>query len=226
MQTIDENRSKFIFVTGGVISSVGKGITTSFIGSILKGHGYNVTAIKIDPYINIDAGTFSPYEHGEVFVLNDGSEVDLDLGNYERMLDIYLTTENNITTGNIYNLVIKNERAGKYLGKTVQVVPHITDAIQNWILQVANQKINSSDRPDSNICLVEVGGVVGDIESMPFLEAIRQLQSKIKNPNYCHIHVSYLPQIMDGDQKTKPTQMSVRQMRSLGLFPDFVPFLK
>lgn len=214
--------SKFVFVTGGVISSVGKGIATSFIGAILKSYGHRVTAIKIDPYINIDAGTFSPYEHGEVFVLNDGAEVDLDLGNYERMLDICLTKNNNITTGKIYDLVINNERQGRYLGKTVQVIPHITDAIQNWLYLVASAHALEGDSSSPNICMVEVGGVVGDIESMPFLEAIRQFQNAVGRQNFCHIHLSPILKTIEGEQKTKPTQMSIRQIRSLGIHPDFI----
>ncbi|KII67717.1 CTP synthase 1 [Thelohanellus kitauei] len=216
-----KNRSKYIFVTGGVISGIGKGITTSFIGAILKAHGISVTAIKIDPYINIDAGTFSPYEHGEVYVLDDGSEVDLDLGNYERLLGVRLTCDNNITTGKIYNSVISKERQGKYLGRTVQIIPHITDEIQQVILEVGN-RIDDSENSEHKICLVEVGGIVGDIESMPFLEAIRQLQTRIGSDNYCHIHVSLLPTTVEGETKTKPTQSSVRQMKSQGLDPNFI----
>jgi len=155
---------KYIIVTGGVLSGLGKGITTSSIGLLLKMQGYDVTAIKIDPYLNCDAGTMNPFQHGEVFVLDDGGEVDLDLGNYERFLDVNLTSDNNITTGRVYKSVIEKERRGDYLGKTVQIVPHITDEIREWIKRVAHKS-------NADICLVEVGGTVGDIESMPFLEA-------------------------------------------------------
>ncbi|KAE8621976.1 hypothetical protein XENTR_v10005053 [Xenopus tropicalis] len=213
---------KYILVTGGVISGVGKGIIASSIGTILKSCGLRVTAIKIDPYINIDAGTFSPYEHGEVFVLNDGGEVDLDLGNYERFLDINLYKDNNITTGKIYQQVINRERRGDYLGKTVQVVPHITDAIQEWVLNQAKVPVDS-DQKEPQICVIELGGTIGDIEGMPFIEAFRQFQFKAKRENFCNIHVSLVPQpSATGEQKTKPTQNSVRALRGLGLSPDLI----
>uniref|UniRef100_A0A7N8Y011 CTP synthase n=1 Tax=Mastacembelus armatus TaxID=205130 RepID=A0A7N8Y011_9TELE len=186
---------KYILVTGGVISGIGKGIIASSVGTILKSCGLHVTAIKIDPYINIDAGTFSPYEHGEVFVLDDGGEVDLDLGNYERFLDIRLTKDNNLTTGKIYQSVINKERKGDYLGKTVQVVPHITDAIQEWVMKQACVSVDD-DGVEPQICVIELGGTVGDIESMPFIEAFRQFQFKVKRENFCNIHVSLIPQIM------------------------------
>uniref|UniRef100_A0A665TFY6 CTP synthase n=1 Tax=Echeneis naucrates TaxID=173247 RepID=A0A665TFY6_ECHNA len=185
---------KYILVTGGVISGIGKGIIASSVGTILKSCGLHVTAIKIDPYINIDAGTFSPYEHGEVFVLDDGGEVDLDLGNYERFLDIRLTKDNNLTTGKIYQSVINKERRGDYLGKTVQVVPHITDAIQEWVVKQAAVPVDDDAEPQ--VCVIELGGTVGDIESMPFIEAFRQFQFKVKRENFCNIHVSLVPQIM------------------------------
>lgn len=213
---------KYILVTGGVISGIGKGIIASSIGTILKSCGLRVTAIKIDPYINIDAGTFSPYEHGEVFVLNDGGEVDLDLGNYERFLDINLFKDNNITTGKIYQHVINKERRGDFLGKTVQVVPHITDAIQEWVM---NQSLIPVDgQPEApQICVIELGGTIGDIEGMPFVEAFRQFQFKAKRENFCSIHVSLVPQLTaTGEQKTKPTQNSVRALRGLGLSPDLI----
>ncbi|KAJ3598545.1 hypothetical protein NHX12_002054 [Muraenolepis orangiensis] len=204
---------KYILVTGGVISGIGKGIIASSVGTILKSCGLRVTAIKIDPYINIDAGTFSPYEHGEVFVLDDGGEVDLDLGNYERFLDIRLTRDNNLTTGKIYQSVINKERRGDYLGKTVQVVPHITDAIQEWVMRQAKVSVDEDG----------LGGTVGDIESMPFIEAFRQFQFKVKKDNFCNIHVSLVPQpSTTGEQKTKPTQNSVRELRGLGLSPDLI----
>uniref|UniRef100_A0A8B9HC46 CTP synthase n=1 Tax=Astyanax mexicanus TaxID=7994 RepID=A0A8B9HC46_ASTMX len=186
---------KYILVTGGVISGIGKGIIASSVGTILKSCGLHVTAIKIDPYINIDAGTFSPYEHGEVFVLDDGGEVDLDLGNYERFLDIRLTKDNNLTTGKIYQSVINKERRGDYLGKTVQVVPHITDAIQEWVMRQATIPVDD-DGAEPQVCVIELGGTVGDIESMPFIEAFRQFQFKVKRENFCNIHVSLVPQIM------------------------------
>uniref|UniRef100_A0A671KSZ3 CTP synthase n=1 Tax=Sinocyclocheilus anshuiensis TaxID=1608454 RepID=A0A671KSZ3_9TELE len=213
---------KYILVTGGVISGIGKGIIASSVGTILKSQPVHVTAIKIDPYINIDAGTFSPYEHGEVFVLDDGGEVDLDLGNYERFLDIRLTKDNNLTTGKIYQSVINKERRGDYLGKTVQVVPHITDAIQEWVIRQARVPVDDDD-VEPQVCVIELGGTVGDIESMPFIEAFRQFQFKVKRENFCNIHVSLVPQpSATGEQKTKPTQNSVRELRGLGLSPDLV----
>ncbi|XP_056618278.1 CTP synthase 1b [Triplophysa dalaica] len=213
---------KYILVTGGVISGIGKGIIASSVGTILKSCGLHVTAIKIDPYINIDAGTFSPYEHGEVFVLDDGGEVDLDLGNYERFLDIRLTRDNNLTTGKIYQSVITKERRGDYLGKTVQVVPHITDAIQEWVMGQSKVSVDD-DGVEPEVCVIELGGTVGDIESMPFIEAFRQFQFKVKRENFCNIHVSLVPQPNStGEQKTKPTQNSVRELRGLGLSPDLI----
>lgn len=213
---------KYILVTGGVISGIGKGIIASSIGIILKSCGLRVTAIKIDPYINIDAGTFSPYEHGEVFVLNDGGEVDLDLGNYERFLDINLYKNNNITTGKIYQHVINKERHGDYLGKTVQVVPHITDAIQEWVMNQAKVPVDGN-KEAPQICVIELGGTIGDIEGMAFVEAFRQFQFKVKRENFYNIHVSLVPQpSATGEQKTKPTQNSVRALRGLGLSPDLI----
>ncbi|XKL60350.1 hypothetical protein PGB90_001366 [Kerria lacca] len=213
---------KYILVTGGVISGIGKGIIASSLGTILKSCKLNVTAIKIDPYINIDAGTFSPYEHGEVYVLDDGSEVDLDLGNYERFLDVTLHKDNNITTGKVYQNVINKERKGLYLGKTVQVVPHITDEIQEWVKRVANIPV-SDTRQVPDICVIELGGTIGDIEGMPFIEAFRQFQFRIQPENFCLVHVSLVPQPKSvGESKTKPTQSSVRELRSLGLAPDII----
>ncbi|XP_059172158.1 CTP synthase 1-like [Physella acuta] len=212
---------RYVLVTGGVISGVGKGIIASSIGTILKAHGVRVTSIKIDPYINIDAGTFSPYEHGEVFVLDDGGEVDLDLGNYERFLDVTLTRDNNITTGKIYEQVIKRERRGDYLGKTVQVVPHITNAIQDWVMRVAELPVDGDKKAD--VCIIELGGTIGDIESMPFVEAFRQFQFRVKRENICCVHVSLIPEPKTtGEQKTKPTQSSVRELRGLGISPDII----
>ncbi|KAK9496739.1 hypothetical protein O3M35_013028 [Rhynocoris fuscipes] len=213
---------KYLLVTGGVISGVGKGVIASSFGTILKACGIHVTTIKIDPYINIDAGTFSPYEHGETYVLDDGGEVDLDLGNYERFLDVTLHQDNNITTGKIYQHVISRERRGDYLGKTVQVVPHITDTIQEWVERVANQPV-SQDGHKPEVCIVELGGTIGDIEGMPFVEAFRQFQFRVKKENFCCAHVSLVPQPKStGEPKTKPTQASVRELRGLGLSPDLI----
>ncbi|KAK9321234.1 CTP synthase N-terminus-domain-containing protein [Lipomyces orientalis] len=211
---------KYVVVSGGVISGIGKGVIASSTGLLFKTRGFKVSAIKIDPYMNIDAGTMSPLEHGEVFVLDDGGEVDLDLGNYERYLNITLTRENNITTGKIYSHVIERERRGDYLGKTVQVVPHITDAIQEWIQRVAKIPVDDSgEEPD--LCIVELGGTVGDIESAPFVEALRQFQFRVGIENFALIHVSLVP-VVNGEQKTKPTQVAVRDLRGLGLMPDIV----
>ena len=207
---------------GGVASGIGKGITISSIGVLLKAMGFRVTSIKIDPYLNVDAGTMSPFEHGEVFVLKDGGEGDLDLGNYERFLDIELTKDHNITTGKVYQSVIARERRGDYLGKTVQVVPHITNAIQDWIERVAYQPVDGLQGPP-DICLVEVGGTVGDIESMVFLEALRQFQFRAKRENISFVHVSLVPALNAvGEQKTKPTQHGVKQLMMAGLQPDLL----
>lgn len=209
-------------MTGGVISGIGKGVIASSIGTILKSNGIRVTSIKIDPYINIDAGTFSPYEHGEVFVLDDGGEVDLDLGNYERFLDVTLHRDNNITTGKIYQQVIERERRGDYLGKTVQVVPHITDAIQEWVEKVAQVPVDGDGGEAPQVCIIELGGTIGDIEGMPFVEAFRQFQFRVSRENFCCVHVSLLPEPKGDEQKTKPTQNSMRQLLGLGLSPDLI----
>ncbi|CAL4962330.1 unnamed protein product [Urochloa decumbens] len=211
---------KYVLVTGGVVSGLGKGVTASSIGVVLRSCGLRVTTIKIDPYLNTDAGTMSPFEHGEVFVLDDGGEVDLDLGNYERFLDIKLTRDNNITTGKIYQAVINKERRGDYLGKTVQVVPHITDEIQDWIERVAMNPVDGKEGPP-DVCVIELGGTIGDIESMPFIEALGQFSYRVGPGNFCLVHVSLVP-VLDvvGEQKTKPTQHSVRGLRGLGLTPD------
>jgi len=207
---------KYIIVTGGVLSGLGKGVIASSIGLLLKEQGYKVTAIKIDPYLNCDAGTMNPFQHGEVFVLEDGGEVDLDLGNYERFLDINLHRDNNITTGKVYKNVIEKERRGDYLGKTVQIVPHITNEIKEWIRRVA---LNSK----ADICVIEVGGTVGDIESMPFLEAVRQLHLEEGHKNVVFIHTTLIPIIsVVGEQKTKPTQHSVKELRAIGIDPDAI----
>ncbi|KAI3829557.1 hypothetical protein L1987_03683 [Smallanthus sonchifolius] len=213
---------KYVLVTGGVVSGLGKGVTASSIGVVLKACGLRVTSIKIDPYLNTDAGTMSPFEHGEVFVLDDGGEVDLDLGNYERFLDLRLTRDNNITTGKIYQSVLEKERKGDYLGKTVQVVPHITDAIKDWIESVSAIPVDGKEGP-ADVCVIELGGTVGDIESMPFIEALRQLFFSVGPDNFCLIHVSLVPVLgVVGEQKTKPTQHSVRELRALGLTPHFL----
>jgi len=204
---------KYIVVTGGVLSGLGKGIVASSIGKLLISSDYKVTAIKIDPYLNVDAGTMNPYQHGEVFVLKDGGEVDLDLGNYERFLDISLTKDNNITTGKIYYRVIEKERKGEYLGKTVQIVPHITDEIKYQITRVAKNA-------NCDVCIIELGGTIGDIESMPYIEAIRQLAMEEK---VCFVHTTLVPIVGPvGEQKTKPTQHSVRELRALGIQPNLI----
>lgn len=227
--TAEENRNrsgepqtKFIVVSGGVISGIGKGVIASSTGLLLRTLGFKVTSIKIDPYLNIDAGTMTPLDHGEVFVLDDGGEVDLDLGNYERFLDVTLTRDNNITTGKIYNSVIQKERKGDYLGKTVQVVPHVTDEVQSWVERVSKIPVDSTGlKPD--VCIIELGGTVGDIESAPFIEAMRQFQFRVGHENFCLIHVSLVPVVGSvGEQKTKPTQSSVRDLRGLGLSPDII----
>ncbi|ADC69489.1 CTP synthase [Methanocaldococcus sp. FS406-22] len=205
---------KFIFITGGVISSLGKGITAASLGRLLKARGFKVNMIKIDPYLQIDAGTMSPYEHGEVFVTEDGGETDLDLGHYERFIDENLTKNNNITTGKIYWSVLTKERKGEYLGKTVQVIPHITNEIKDWIKRLGESY---------DITIVEIGGTVGDIESLPFLEAIRQFKKDVGKENVLYIHVSLLPYIKAaGELKTKPTQHSVKELRSIGIQPDIL----
>lgn len=213
---------KYVLVTGGVVSGLGKGVTASSIGLLLKACGLRVTSIKIDPYLNTDAGTMSPFEHGEVFVLDDGGEVDLDLGNYERFLKIKLTSDHNITTGKIYQAVIDKERRGDYLGKTVQVVPHITDAIQEWIERAAMIPVDGKGCT-ADVCVVELGGTIGDIESMPFIEALSQFSYRVGSGNFCSIHVSLVPVLnVVGEQKTKPTQQSVRRLRGLGLTADIL----
>ncbi len=209
-------RTKYIFVTGGVLSSVGKGITTASIGLLMKARGYTVTAIKIDPYINVDAGTMNPYMHGEVFVTEDGGETDLDLGHYERFLNVNLSKKNNITTGQVYLAVIERERRGDYLGQTVQVIPHITNEIKRRIREVAEET-------GADIVLVEVGGTVGDIEGLPFLEAIRQMRIEEGYENTMFIHVALVPVLSTtGEQKTKPVQHSVQELRRIGIQPDAI----
>ncbi|MHB9033259.1 MAG: CTP synthase, partial [Anaerolineae bacterium] len=206
--------TRFIFCTGGVVSSLGKGVTAASIGHILKARGLSVVIQKLDPYINVDPGTMSPYQHGEVFVLGDGTETDLDLGHYERFVDVSLTQYSNVTTGKIYSEVISRERRGDFLGGTVQVIPHITDEIKRRIISVAKES-------NADVVIVEVGGTVGDIEGLPFLEAIRQLRKDIGYDNTCYVHLTLLPHIASTDElKTKPTQHSVRELRSIGIMPD------
>ncbi|TXT04922.1 hypothetical protein VHUM_04005 [Vanrija humicola] len=211
---------KYILVCGGVISGIGKGVIASSTGLLLKTAGYKVTSIKIDPYMNIDAGTMAPTEHGEVYVLNDGGETDLDLGNYERYLDVSLGKDNNLTTGKVYQHVIERERRGDYLGKTVQIVPHLTNAVQDWVERVAKTPVDETgEEPD--VCIVELGGTVGDIESAPFIEAMRQFQFRVGHENFALIYVSLIP-FLGGEQKTKPTQAGIRDLRGLGLVPDLI----
>ncbi|KAI3798394.1 hypothetical protein L1987_33669 [Smallanthus sonchifolius] len=222
MQKGGKKEMKYVLVTGGVVSGLGKGVTASSIGLLLHACDLRVTFIKIDPYLNTDAGTMSPFEHGEVYVLDDGGEVDLDLGNYERFINIKLTRDNNITTGKIYQSVIDKERRGDYLGSTVQVVPHITDAIQDWIERVAAIPVDGKEGPP-DVCVIELGGTIGDIESMPFVEALGQFSYRVGAGNFCLIHVSLVPVLnVVGEPKTKPTQHSVRGLRSLGLTPDIL----
>ncbi len=204
---------KFVFVTGGVMSGLGKGITAASTGRLLENAGFDVTAVKIDPYLNVDAGTMNPYQHGEVYVLKDGGEVDLDLGNYERFLDADMTFDQNITTGKLYKNVIEKERAGDYLGKTVQIIPHITDDIKRRIREAA---------AGHDVCLIEVGGTVGDIEGGPYYEAIRQFAHEEREEDVLLAHVTLVPYSKNGEQKTKPTQHSVKELRSIGLQPDIV----
>ena len=206
--------TKFIFVTGGVVSSLGKGIAAASLGAILEARGLRVTLIKLDPYINVDPGTMSPFQHGEVFVTHDGAETDLDLGHYERFVNMRATQFNNCTTGRIYSEVIRKERRGDYLGATVQVIPHITDAIKSYVLRAAE---------GADIAMVEVGGTVGDIESLPFLEALRQLGAQLGRSRCMYMHLTLLPYIAAaGELKTKPTQHSVKELRSIGIQPDML----
>ena len=205
--------TKHLFVTGGVASSLGKGLTASSIGRLLRARGIRVTMQKLDPYINVDPGTMNPFQHGEVFVTDDGSETDLDIGHYERFLDTRLHGSANVTTGQIYSSVIAKERRGEYLGDTVQVIPHITNEIKERIRAMAS--------PEIDIVITEVGGTVGDIESLPFLEAARQIRQDVGRENVFYLHVSLVPYIgPSGELKTKPTQHSVAALRSIGIAPD------
>jgi len=209
---------KFVFVTGGVVSSLGKGIAAASLAAILASRGVRVTHLKLDPYINVDPGTMSPFQHGEVFVTEDGAETDLDLGHYERFTDVKMGRRNNFTTGQIYESVIRKERRGDYLGGTVQVIPHITDEIKSWIMAAA--KLNGTE---AEVVVVEVGGTVGDIESLPFLEAIRQMGITQGRDNVCYVHLTLVPYVAAaGEMKTKPTQHSVKELREIGIQPDVV----
>ena len=206
--------TRYIFCTGGVVSSLGKGVAAASIGRILKARGLSVVIQKLDPYLNVDPGTMSPYQHGEVYVLEDGTETDLDLGHYERFVDVSLTRNANVTTGQIYSEVISRERRGDFLGGTVQVIPHITDEIKRRILLVGEES-------KADVALIEIGGTVGDIESQPFLEAIRQMRKTVGYQNSCYVHLTLLPHIgATGELKTKPTQHSVRELRGIGIHPD------
>jgi CTP synthase len=208
--------TKYIFVTGGVVSSLGKGITAASLGRLLKNRGLKVTIQKFDPYINVDPGTMSPYQHGEVFVTDDGAETDLDLGHYERFIDINLTKNSNVTTGKIYSSVISKERRGEYLGGTVQVIPHITNEIKERVFRAGRES-------GSDVVITEIGGTVGDIESLPFLEAIRQIKSDVGRDNVMYIHATLIPYIKAaGEVKTKPTQHSVKELRGIGIQPNVI----
>ena len=208
--------TKYIFVTGGVVSSIGKGIVAASLGRLLKNRGLKVTIQKFDPYINVDPGTMSPYQHGEVFVTEDGAETDLDLGHYERFIDIELNQYSNVTTGKVYSEVLRKERKGEYLGATVQVIPHITNEIKDKIMRAAATT-------DADIIITEVGGTVGDIESLPFLEALRQMKAEVGAENVLYIHTTLIPYLKAaGEMKTKPTQHSVKELRSLGIQPNIL----
>lgn len=208
------NKTKYIFITGGVVSSLGKGIAASSIGALLEARGLNITIQKLDPYINVDPGTMNPFQHGEVFVTDDGAETDLDLGHYERFTSLSLTKKNNLTSGQVYDAVINNERKGLYLGKTVQVIPHITDEIKRKIVEASE---------DKDVAIVEIGGTVGDIESLPFLEAIRQFKLDKGRHNVLYIHLTLVPFIKTADElKTKPTQHSVKELRAIGIEPSII----
>jgi CTP synthase len=211
-----EAMTKFIFVTGGVVSSVGKGIATASLGRLIKARGMSVSMMKLDPYLNVDPGTMSPYQHGEVFVTEDGAEADLDLGHYERFTDEFVRRGSNVTTGQVYSAVIAKERRGDYLGGTIQVIPHITNEIKDRIKQVAAES-------GADVLIVEVGGTVGDIESQPFMEAIRQMRKDAGRMNVFYIHVTLLPYVTaSGELKTKPTQHSVKELREIGIHPDMI----
>src|SRR5881398_3154051 len=208
-----DGRTRYVFVTGGVVSALGKGIVAASLGRLLKARGLRVQAQKFDPFLNVDPGTMSPFQHGEVFVTEDGAETDLDLGHYERFIDRNVTRASNLTTGQVYNAVIAKERRGDYLGATVQVIPHVTNEIKSRIHRVAREA-------QAEVVVVEVGGTVGDIESLPYLEAIRQFRKDVGKQNVLYIHLSLLPRVATGELKTKPTQHSVRDLRAIGIQPD------
>jgi CTP synthase len=213
---VDRMATKYIFVTGGVVSSLGKGITAASLGRLLKNRGLKVTIQKFDPYINVDPGTMSPYQHGEVFVTDDGAETDLDLGHYERFIDINLSQNSNVTTGKIYSTVLKKERRGDYLGGTVQVIPHVTNEIKERVFRAGRET-------NADVVITEIGGTVGDIESLPFLEAIRQIKSDIGMDNVMYVHCTLIPYLAAaGEMKSKPTQHSVKELRSLGIQPNVI----
>ena len=206
--------TQYIFVTGGVVSSLGKGIAAAGLAAVLEARGLKVTLLKLDPYLNLDPGTMSPYQHGEVFVTADGAETDLDLGHYERFIHTKMSKKNNYTAGQIYASVLKKERKGEYLGKTVQVIPHITDEIKQVIYQTGTQ---------AELVIIEIGGTVGDIESLPFLEAIRQMRIELGSEHTLYIHLTLVPYLASaGEIKTKPTQHSVKELRSIGIQPDIL----
>ena len=206
--------ARYIFITGGVVSSLGKGVAAAALGALLQARGYKVRLRKLDPYLNVDPGTMSPYQHGEVFVTDDGAETDLDLGHYERFTGVSASKSDNVTTGQIYSQIIERERRGDYLGATVQVIPHVTDAIKNFVL---------SDAGDADFVLCEIGGTVGDIEALPFFEAIRQLGNELPRGDAIYVHLTLMPYIPSaGELKTKPTQHSVKELRSIGIQPDIL----
>src|ERR1700742_4390756 len=211
--------ARYIFITGGVVSSLGKGLASAALGALLQARGYKVRLRKLDPYLNVDPGTMSPYQHGEVFVTDDGAETDLDLGHYERFTGVSATKADNITTGRIYQTIIEKERRGDYLGATVQVIPHVTDEIKRFVLADAF----AEDGTPVDFVLVEIGGTVGDIEGLPFFEAIRQLGQELPRQHSCFVHLTLLPFIKTaGEMKTKPTQHSVKELRSIGIQPDIL----
>ena len=208
--------TKYVFVTGGVVSGLGKGIVMASLGRLLKARGLKVAAQKLDPYINVDPGTMSPYQHGEVFVTEDGAETDLDLGHYERFIDENLNRYSNLTTGKVYWDVLNRERRGEFLGETVQIIPHITGAIKDYIYAVGK-------KTDADVVMTEIGGTIGDIESQPFLEAVRQIGREAGRENCLYVHVTLVPYIASsGEQKTKPTQHSVKELRQMGISPDII----
>ncbi|MEY3908677.1 MAG: hypothetical protein RLZZ90_584 [Actinomycetota bacterium] len=216
-EALDPGRTRHIFVTGGVASSLGKGLTASSLGNLLSARGLKVVMQKLDPYLNVDPGTMNPFQHGEVFVTDDGAETDLDIGHYERFLDINLSQSANVTTGQIYSTVIARERRGEYLGDTVQVIPHITDEIKR------RMRLQASEEPAPDVIITEIGGTVGDIESQPFLEAARQIRHEVGRDNVFYVHVSLVPYLgPSGELKTKPTQHSVAMLRSIGIQPDAI----